>query len=78
MCHMYIYVIYVFIDVNIYVPPLIYVNMYVDMYANFADHNETARAKHGDVQSFCCDAYIAYLQHTVNANKTRVNYALKD
>ena len=34
---MYIYVIYVFIDVNIYVPPLIYVNMYVDMYVNFAD-----------------------------------------
>ena len=29
--YMYIYVIYVFIDVNMYVPPLIYVNMYVDI-----------------------------------------------
>ena len=39
-------------------------------------HNETARAKPGDVQSFCCDAYIAYLQHTVNTNKKCVNKAL--
>ena len=36
-------------------------------------HNETARAKPDDVQSFCCDAY---LQHTVNTSKTCVNNAL--
>ena len=35
---MYIYVIYVLIDLNMYVPPFIYVNMYVDIYVNFAMH----------------------------------------
>lgn len=36
-------------------------------------HNETARAKPGDVQSFCCDAYSLPAVHT---NKTCVNNAL--
>jgi len=40
-------------------------------------HNETARPiKPGDVQSFFCDAYSLYLQHTVNTNKTCVTNAL--
>ena len=35
--YMYTYVMYVLLKVNIYLPPFIYVIMYVDIYVKFCD-----------------------------------------